>query len=362
MSWKSELKRRITGRAELEKIVNLTPEEAAWFEKAQGFRKGGGQDELLFPLCVPRGFLLLAGPGADDPIRRQCIPRAEEFRLSPGELHDPLGDKAHSPLSRLVHRYADRALVLVTGECALSCRYCFRRYYSGGGKGSISEPETGAIAEYLKSRPAIREVILSGGDPLTVDDQRLFSLIDTLRAARPGLILRLSSRMPSALPSRITPSLCRGLARRQPLWGVVHINHPKEFSPACSGALRRLVSSGVPLLGQTVLLAGVNDDAAVLEELFRGLAARGVKPYYLFQGDMAPGTAHFRVPLPRGWEIMRALRKRLSALALPEYAVDLPGGGGKVPLATEYLKGEDEDFWIFENIEGKEFRYPREKT
>jgi lysine 2,3-aminomutase len=175
------------------------------------------------------------------------------------------------------------------------------------------------------------------------------------------LILRFSSRIPVVLPSRVTRRFARGLGLRQPFWGIIHINHPRELGPECTGALGRLAGAGIPLLSQTVLLRGVNDDEAVLEELFRGLISRRVKPYYLFQGDLAEGTGHFRVALERGWEIMRALRSRMSTLALPEYAVDLPGGGGKIPLARSYLKGEDGDSWIFENIEGKEYRYPREK-
>jgi lysine 2,3-aminomutase len=160
------------------------------------------------------------------------------------------------------------------------------------------------------------------------------------------------------LPSRVTRRLARGLGQRQPLWGVIHINHPKELTRECEEALRRLVSGGTPLVSQTVLLRGINDSEAVLEELFRGLIARRVKPYYLFQADLAAGTGHFRVPLARGQAIMRGLRRRLSALALPEYALDLPGGGGKVPLTPSYKKGEDKDFVIFENIRGKQYKYP----
>jgi lysine 2,3-aminomutase len=347
MLWRLELRGKIKTRAALEKFFALWPEERAWFEAEGGFALG-----------ITPYYLGLAGKEKDDPIRRQCIPGSGELAVREGELPDPLGDELYTKVPRLIHHYADRALLLVTDECAVCCRYCFRRHYAGGGRGIIRGSELRGVGSYLKSHPEIHEVILSGGDPLTLDDGRLFGLIDILREARPGLILRLSTRIPAALPSRVTRRLARGLGQRQPLWGVVHINHPKELTEECDEALRRLVSAGTPLVSQTVLLRGVNDNEAVLEELFRGLVARRVKPYYLFQADLAAGTGHFRVPLARGQAIMRGLRRRLSALALPEYALDLPGGGGKVPLTPSYKKSEDRDCAIFENICGKEYRYP----
>jgi lysine 2,3-aminomutase len=356
MLWKQELGKRIKSRAGLEKFFTLSSAEKEWFEKTEN-----GTGGKSFGFFATPYFLSLAGKDKNDPIRRQCVPRADEFIRRPGELRDPLGDEIHTRVPRLIHRYRDRALLLVTDECAVSCRYCFRRYYAGRGGGSLGGEELKIAAAYLKSHPGIKECLLSGGDPLTLDDESLFEISDMLREARPALILRFSSRIPVVLPSRITRRLARGLGRRRPFWGIIHVNHPRELGPACTEALSRLVEAGVPLLSQTVLLRGVNDDAAVLEELFRGLISRGVKPYYLFQGDLAEGTGHFRVSPERGWEIMRALRNRVSNLALPEYAVDLPGGGGKIPLARSYLKGEDKDSWIFENIEGKEYRYPKEK-
>jgi lysine 2,3-aminomutase len=366
MLWKMELRKRIKDPAALEKFFSLSEEEKRWFEETGN---AGSKDAVdatrkqkipVFGFQVTPYFLSRTGKKKNDPLRRQCIPLSAELDLNPGELSDPLGDHAYMKVPRLVHRYHDRALLLVTDECAINCRYCFRRYYAGRGKGVIRESELKKVCCYLKSRHEVYELILSGGDPLTLDDGRLFGIIDMLREARPGLILRLSTRIPAVLPSRITRSLCRGLGLRQPLWGVVHINHPRELSAECSEALRRLASAGVPLVSQTVLLAGVNDNEAVLEELFRALIARRVKPYYLFQADLAEGTGHFRVPPRRGREIMKTLRGRLSVLALPEYALDLPGGGGKVPLTPSYEKGENADMLLFENIEGKQYRYPKE--
>ena len=351
MLWKRELGRRIRSRNELERHLTLMESEKAWFES------GGG--EKSFGFSVTPWFLSLAG--TEDAVRRQCVPTSAEFDTAPGELGDPLGEESRRPVSRLIHRYRDRALLLVTDECAVSCRYCFRRNFMGGGRGTLRSGELEAAAAYIGAHPEIRELLLSGGDPLVLDDDKLFGIIDALREARPGLVLRLGTRIPAVLPSRITRSLARGLGLRHPLWAVIHINHPRELTPESAGALRRLASAGVPLLSQTVLLRGINDEEDVLEELFRSLTANRVKPYYLFQGDLAEGTSHFRVPLRRGWEIMRSLRRRLSAMALPVYAVDLPGGGGKIPLTESYLKGEDADFWIFESVEGEEYRYPKEE-
>ncbi|MDR3199957.1 MAG: KamA family radical SAM protein [Spirochaetales bacterium] len=353
MLWRLELRKRIKTRAALEKLLALSPAERQWFEKAEN---SPGFEFLVTPY-----FLSRAGKEKNDPIRVQCVPDSREFTVRPEELRDPLSDAAHTKVPRLVHRYRDRALLLVTDECAMNCRYCFRRHYAGGGRGPIRGSELKAVTSYLKTHEEIHELVLSGGDPLTLDDERLFGIIDILREARPGLILRLSTRVPAALPSRVTQALARGLGLRQPLWGVLHINHPKELGPETARALRRLASAGVPLVSQTVLLRGVNDSETILEELFRALVSRRVKPYYLFQADLAEGTGHFRVSPHRGREIMKTLRRNLSALALPEYALDLPGGGGKVPLTPSYIKSENEDSVIFENIEGKEYRYPAEE-
>ncbi|MDR1179993.1 MAG: KamA family radical SAM protein [Spirochaetales bacterium] len=382
MRWKLELRKRIKNVAGLENFFPLYEEEKLWFQKTGGavsndtvstdsISNGAisnraasksqtpSQEAPPFAFRVTPYFLSRAGKKIDDPIRRQCVPLDSELHCQRGEIVDPLGDQARMKVPRLVHRYHDRALLLVTDECAVNCRYCFRRYYASGGRGPIRGNELKAACSYLKAHREIHELILSGGDPLTLDDSKLFEIIDVLREARPGLILRVSTRIPSALPSRVTRRLARGLALRQPLWGVLHINHAQELSEDCSAAIHRLVSTGIPLVSQTVLLAGINSDEAVLEELFRGLIARGVKPYYLFQADLAEGTSGFRVPIRRGQQIMKALRSRLSALALPDYAVDLPAGGGKVPLTPSYETGEDADSVFFENIEGKRSAYPK---
>ena len=311
----------IKTRAELEKTHKLFPREKAWFDSPQ---------EKEFGFQVTPYYLSLAGKEKNDPIRRQCIPLDKEFKMSPGELADPIGDAHYTKTPALIHRYPDRALLLVTDQCAAFCRFCFRRHYSGKGRGAITEAELRKAASYLKRHPQISELILSGGDPLTLSDKRLFEIIDVLRTARPDLTLRLSTRIPAVLPSRITRNLALGLNRRRPVWLVVHINHARELTPESDKALRCFALAGIPLLSQTVLLAGINDTAAVLEELFRCLVSQGVKPYYLFQADLARGTAHFRVPLSRGRAIMKALSRRLSPLALPVYAMDL--GDGKIPL------------------------------
>ncbi len=350
--WNLVYRQRICKYKDLERKIPLSKDEKEFFEKVG--------DKLPFPLSIPESYLRLAGSELDDPIRLQCIPRKQELETVAEESLDPLEDQEFSPVPRLVHRYWDRALLLVTDQCGLSCRFCFRRHFAGNRAGIIQQHELHPILNYLKKHPEIKELILSGGDPLTLSDERFFALVDTLRFSRPGILLRVSSRMPIAIPSRITRRFVYGLKARRPFWFILHVNHPRELSPEAGEALNRLVDGGVPILSQTVLLRGVNDTVEVLEELFHKLAAQRIKPYYLFQGDLARGTSHFRVPISKGLELMRELRNRVSSLSLPVYAVDLPGGGGKVPLTESYLKGEDQESYIFLNTEGREFRYPKE--
>lgn len=311
-------------------------------------------------------YLSLAGPEADDPIRRQCIPTVHEYSVLPYEDMDPLSDLKYSPVERMVHRYRDRVLILVTDECAVYCRHCFRRHFSSRRQGCLTKAQLEECIQYLQKHLEVHEVILSGGDPLTLEDQKLLEIIEKIRSRinRP-LVFRLASRMPVVLPQRITGELISLLKGIPSLFVITQFNHPFEITGESRRAVEKLVGSGIPVMNQAVLLAGVNDSVEVLSGLFQGLLEMRVKPYYLFQGDLAAGTSHFRVPLPAGMELYRELRKRISGLALPVYAVDLPRGGGKVPLVESYLDIEETidgmGMYRFIGPDGLSYRYPLEQ-
>ena len=308
-------------------------------------------------LRVTPYWLSLAGHGPGDPILAQCIPSPREFDADPDAIPDPLGEARHRAAPSLVQQYRSRVLLRASGKCAVHCRHCFRRTLLPGEAGFISREDQVIVAQWLAARPGIREILVSGGDPLTASDERVDELLTALRAARPEAILRVCTRCPSTLPMRFTPHLVALLRRLRPLRIVTHFNHPRELSPQADEALASLIDAGIPVAAQTVLLAGINDDPDLLEALFSGLARRGVEPYYLFQADLARGTAHLRCPLERGLSIYADLRRRLSGLELPRYAVDAPGGGGKVYL-PEGILGREGDHYILETPTGGRTDYP----
>lgn len=317
--------------------------------------------ETRLPFGVSRYYAGLAeseDPDVD-PIAAQYVPRPGELVVRPYESADPIGDNRFRVAARLVHHYRDRALMLVNDRCATYCRHCFRRHFTGNGGGRITESELAEACAYLERTPEIREVLLSGGDPLMLSDRELEVVLGRLKAVREDYTIRICTRLPVVLPARITPELCDLFSQFEGLWAIIHTNHPREVTAEFRRAVRRLVRCGVPVLNQAVLLRGINDDTATLEELFRSLVQSGVKPYYLFQGDLAAGTSHFRVPIERGLELMSELRSRISGIALPTYAVDLPGGGGKVPVESSLLRIET-DAYVFRGPGNEEYRYPRE--
>jgi lysine 2,3-aminomutase len=316
---------------------------------------------MSFPERVTDYYRRLARVPEGDAVRRQFAATSDERRVSDWELGDPLGEEAYAVTSRLVHRYPDRVLLLATDRCFIHCRYCLRRHFTGAEDRHITEEELEEAAAYLDRTSAVQEVIISGGDALSVPTARLAAVIGRLRGVRPELVLRVATRAPAVAPGRIDAELAEVLGGARPVWLVGQFNHPVELTAQADAALSLLRECGVPMVNQTVLLRGVNDEVEVLERLFRGLIARGVKPYYLFQGDLARGTAHFRVSLPRGVELVTALRKRLSGLAMPTYAVDLPGGGGKIPLTESYFEHEEDGAFVFRSTEGELFRYPKEE-
>lgn len=282
-----------------------------------------------------------------DPIARQYVPDAAELDLAPGELADPIGDEAHSPVPGIVHRYPDRVLLKPVHVCAVYCRFCFRREMVGPGKAEALSPDALARAlDYIRADAAIWEVILSGGDPLVMSPRRLAAIMAELAAIPHVGIVRVHTRLPVVYPERVTPELVEALrCGAKPTWIVLHANHPRELTPAARAACARLVEAGMPMLSQSVLLRGVNDDAATLEALMRALVASRIKPYYLHQGDLAPGTSHLRTTIADGQALMRGLRGRVSGLCQPDYVLDIPGGHGKSPIGPAYLDGTRVEDW-----------------
>jgi lysine 2,3-aminomutase len=270
-----------------------------------------------------------------DPIARQYIPSAAELDAATDDRSDPIGDDALSPVKGIVHRYPDRVLLKPLLVCPVYCRFCFRRETVGDADGTLTAAELDAAIAYVEGRPELREVILTGGDPLMLPPARLGALLQRLAAVPHIDLLRIHSRVPVADPRRVTAALAAVLKVDKAVWLAVHVNHPRELSPDACRALARLADAGLPLLSQTVLLKGVNDDPAVLEELFRALVRHRVKPYYLHHPDLAPGTSHFRPTVAEGRAIVKALRGRLSGIAQPSYVLDIPGGAGKAPVAPD---------------------------
>jgi lysine 2,3-aminomutase len=294
-----------------------------------------------------------------DPIARQFIPDARELETRPEELPDPIGDDIHSPVPGIVHRYPDRVLLKATHACPVYCRFCFRREMVGpGGEQALAGARLDAAIAYIRGRDAIREVIVTGGDPLVLAPRRIAEIARRLADIPHIEVIRWHSRVPVVAPERVTRALVDALqVPGKAVWIAVHANHPRELTCAARAAIVRLIDGGLPLVSQTVLLKGINDDAETLAELFRALVALRVKPYYLHHADLAPGTAHFRTTVAEGQAIMRALRGRVSGLALPTYVLDVPGGFGKVPVGPAYVSDADGTATI-EDVAGGRHSYP----
>jgi lysine 2,3-aminomutase len=295
-----------------------------------------------------------------DPIARQFLPSEAELLAHPGEAADPIGDEAHSPVPGIVHRYPDRVLLKMTHACAVYCRFCFRRETVGPGKPNPLPPAAlDAALAYIAAHPAIWEVILTGGDPLTLSPRRLAALMERLAQIEHVKIVRFHTRVPVADPARITDALAAAMkSPRQTTYVALHANHPRELTAAARAACARIIDAGMPMVSQTVLLAGVNDDAETLAALMRGFVETRIKPYYLHHLDLAPGAGHFRVSLAKGQALMRALRGTVSGLCQPTYVLDLPGGHGKVPVGPGYLAGDLDGCVSVEDPWGQAHAYP----
>jgi lysine 2,3-aminomutase len=351
--WNWQLKNRITTAAQLEQFMTLSPEERAGCLFA---------NQKLALAITPYFFNLIDRNDPDCPVRRQVIPRGGEMVVSEEEMLDSLGEDAHSPVPGLVHRYPDRVLFLVTDRCAAYCRYCTRSRLVSNAQDYNFHPEYERGLRYIEAHPEVRDVLLSGGDPLLLSDRKLDHLLGRLRAIKHVEFIRIGSRIPVFLPQRITPELCEVFKRHGPIWMSIHVNHPKECTQELKDACDRLAFAGVPLGNQSVLLRGVNDDAEVMRALVHRLLRMRVRPYYLYQMDLITGGSHFKVDVRKGIEIIRALRGHTTGYAVPQYVIDAPGGGGKVPINPEYIERITEDEVVFKNYEGETFRYPLKST
>lgn len=347
--WGSQIRNAVRTVASLSAKLQLSPEELAGALAAE--RAG-------LPISITPYYLSLCDVHDPScPIRKQVVPHALEGRTVEGDLRDPLGEEAHEVAPELIQRYPDRALLLVTDRCAVYCRFCTRSRIVGTGGGPRSEMRLMPAFEYLRTHPEVRDVIVSGGDPLAMSTSRIVRVLQALRYIPSVETIRIATRMPVALPQRITNELISALKPFHPIWIMTHFNHPKELTAQAREGLRRLADGGFPVMNHTVLLRGVNDDSAVLSELFRGLVRERARPYYLLQADPVRGTGHLRTPLDTGLRIMSELQGRLSGIALPKFIVDTPGGLGKVPVSPNYIVSRGAGVTRFRTHRGLEVDY-----
>ncbi len=348
--WRWQAQHAVTNLQALDKVLRLTEAE----------RIGAARAEAAgLPISITPYYLALCDPiDPSCPIRRQCIPRAEEAIGVRGDLRDPLGEEAHEVAPHLIQRYPDRVLMVATDRCGVYCRFCTRSRIVGDGGGARSLAELEPAFHWIEAHPEIRDVIVSGGDPCVMSTERLARLLRRLGQIAHVDVVRLATRAPVTLPQRITDELCTAIREsHDATWIMTHFNHPKELAEEARSACARLVDAGLPVMNQTVLLRGVNDDAETLETLFRGLVRERIRPYYLLQMDPVGGTGHLRTPLRRGIELMAALQGRVSGIALPKLIVDTPGGLGKVPIGPSYLVSEDEGVTVLETFRGDLVEY-----
>jgi lysine 2,3-aminomutase len=347
--WRWQSRHRIRTLEKFESMLSLSDAE----------RSALSQGGTMLPVGItPYYMSLLDADDASQPLRRTVVPTNDEFVRMPGEADDPLGEDGHSPVPGLVHRYPDRVLLLALDFCSTYCRYCTRSRVVGHGEILPKEDRLEAAFEYLRRTKTVRDVLISGGDPLALAEDKLDWILGRLRAIPHIEFIRIGTKMPAVLPQRITPELCRVLRKYHPLWMSLHFLHPDECTPEAAKATGRLADAGIPLGSQTVLLKGVNDSVETMRELVHRLLLMRVRPYYLYQCDPISGSSHFRTSVAKGLEIIEGLRGHTTGYAVPTYVIDAPGGGGKIPLQPGYLVGRDGDDVILRNFEGREYRYP----
>jgi lysine 2,3-aminomutase len=348
--WHWQLKHRICTKEELAQIIKLTPQEEKGIDKAKG---------RLAMAITPYWASLIDVEDPNCPIRRQSVPVSDEFAISPHEMADPCAEDRDSPVPHLVHRYPDRVLLLATDHCAMYCRHCTRRRLVGDheSKEENSETKFDAAVEYIKANRKIRDVLISGGDPLILEDEALEALISKIRAISHVELLRIGTRIPVTLPQRITDNLVNMLKKYSPTWMSIHFNHPKEITKRCKNACDMLSESGIPLGSQSVLLKGINDRPYIMKRLVHDLLQIRVRPYYIYQCDPVRGTQHFRTPVATGINIIEKLRGHTSGYAVPTYVIDGPGGGGKIPIGPNYILSQAKGKYVLRNYKGKIYTY-----
>jgi len=348
-NWKWQFRNRIRRLEELERFISLTEDERSVLSGSLG----------LLPMAITPYYASLVDPlDPAQPLRRTVIPSTMELTMSAGESVDPLDEDGHEVAPGLFHRYPDRVLFLATNLCSVNCRYCTRSRVVGDSECGYSKRDWNTAIEYIRNHTEVRDVLVSGGDPLTLTDVSLEYLLKNLRAIPHVEIIRIGTKVPMVLPQRITTSLIKILKKYHPLWMSIHSTHPVEITPESSEACRRLADAGIPLGSQTVLLKGVNNSTEVLTRLFHKLMQIRVKPYYLYQCDPIAGSSHFRTTVRQGIEIIRGIRGFTSGYAVPHYVIDAPGGGGKIPISPDYIQGSTDGKLILKNYEGKTYEYP----
>jgi lysine 2,3-aminomutase len=346
--WRWQLRHRVTRAEPLKLILNLSPEEIEAIEASKG---------RMATAITPYFAKLMDRNDSNCPIRRQAIPTMAEFHLSPADLFDPCAEDENSPVHGLVHRYPDRVLLLVTDKCAVYCRYCTRRRMVGSSEKCITQEELDEAVAYIQATKKIRDVLISGGDPLLFEDDHLESILAKVRKVPHVEIIRIGTRVPVTLPQRITPSLTSMLKKYHPLWISIHFSHPKEITKEVRRACAMLAEAGIPLGSQTVLLRGINDRPVVMKRLMHELLKIRVRPYYIYQCDLAMGTEHFRTPIAVGINIIEKLRGHTTGYAVPSFVIDAPGGGGKIPVGPTYMISQDKGKMVLRNYQGKVFEY-----
>lgn len=346
--WRWQMRNRIRSMAQLQSFFPAVEQSSGVYDALKVFQMA----------ITPYYASLIRRLDSSDPIFRMSVPQAAELLNPPHLQADPLEEDHHSPVPGLIHRYADRALIVATSACAMYCRHCTRKRVTSARESCITGERLSRIVAYLEAHPAIHDVVVSGGDPLTLSTEALEHVLAAVRGVPSVELIRIGTRVPVTMPMRITDELTAMLRKYHPVWVNTHFNHPVEITDEAREACAKLADAGIPLGNQTVLLRGVNDDPRVMEALCRALVRMRVRPYYLFQCDLVPGVEHFRTPLSRGIEIMEYLRGRVSGVAIPTFVVDAPGGGGKIPVLPNYIVTSSPTHTVLRNFEGVLISYP----
>lgn len=341
--WKWQYRNRIDNVEELSKYIDISAEEEGINECLDTYRMA----------ITPYYLSLINTEDENDPIKKQAVPNNLELYFAPEDQRDPLHEETDSPCAGLTHRYPDRVLFLVTNQCSMYCRHCTRRRFSGQKDTALTIEQIDASIEYIRSHNEVRDVLISGGDPLTLSDEKIEYILKNLHEIEHVEIIRIGTRTPVVMPQRITPELCNILKKYHPLWINTHFNHPNEITPESEKACSMLLEAGIPLGNQSVLLAGVNDCVHIMRQLVRKLVQIRVRPYYIYQCDLSLGLSHFRTSVAKGMEIIEGLQGHTTGFAVPTFVIDAPGGGGKIPIMPNHIISQGHRKYILRNFEGR---------